>query len=116
VDDAHQRITDVVRGADLLESTAWQIALYQALHLPVPRFSHAPLLTEPDGSKLAKSRRSLPLEHLEPRRTLAECLGVLGIALPAHLKAAPVSDMLHWSVQHWQPFRMTGIRNVALPN
>jgi glutamyl-Q tRNA(Asp) synthetase len=116
VDDAFQQITDVVRGADLLESTAWQIAIFRALRLEVPRFSHIPLLTEADGGKLAKSRRSLPLEKLEPRRALHDCLAILGIALPAHLKAAPVSDMLHWSVQHWQPLRMSGIRNVAMPD
>lgn len=116
VDDAFQQITDVVRGADLLESTAWQIAIHRALESEVPRFSHVPLLTEPDGSKLAKSRRSIPLEQLEPQKALTQCLATFGIALPAHLKAAPVSDMLHWSVQHWTPFRMSGIRNVAMPN
>jgi glutamyl-Q tRNA(Asp) synthetase len=116
VDDAFQQITDVVRGADLLESTAWQIAIHRALGSEVPRYAHVPLLTEPDGSKLAKSRRSLPLERLEPQKALTQCLAMLGIALPVHLKAAPVSDMLHWSVQHWEPFRMSGIRNVAMPN
>jgi glutamyl/glutaminyl-tRNA synthetase len=44
VDDAFQGITDVVRGADLLESTAWQVAVYGALALPVPRFAHIPPL------------------------------------------------------------------------
>jgi glutamyl-Q tRNA(Asp) synthetase len=115
VDDAFQGITDVVRGADLLESTAWQIALYQALRAPVPRFAHVPLLTEADGSKLAKSRRSAALAGLPPGRAMVAALAALGMDLPEELKAAPVSDMLHWSVQHWSPVRMAGIRNVALP-
>jgi len=116
VDDAFQGITDVVRGADLLESTVWQVAVGAALGLPQPRYAHVPVLTEPGGAKLAKSRRSLPLDGLDPRPALAESLRLLGIYLPEELKAAPVSDMLHWSVPHWSPVRMTGIRAMALPN
>ena len=62
VDDAFQQVTRVVRGADLLSSTPWQIDLQQALSLPRPIYGHLPLLLEPDGSKLSKSRRSLPLD------------------------------------------------------
>ncbi len=116
VDDAFQRITDVVRGADLLESTAWQVAIGAALGLPQPRFAHVPVLTEPGGAKLAKSRHALPLDGLDAQAALADTLLLLGIALPEELKAAPVSDMLHWSVPHWRPVRVTGIRAMALPN
>lgn len=116
LDDAFQGITDVVRGADLLESTAWQIAVGQALGLPTARYGHIPLLTEPDGSKLAKSRRSLPLAQLDTAAALAGSLDLLGITLPPELKAAPVSDMLHWSVQHWSPVRIAGTRAIPLPH
>ncbi len=61
VDDAIQGITDVVRGADLLESTGWQIALQRALRLRTPRYGHLPLLLERTGDKLSKSRRSTAL-------------------------------------------------------
>ena len=59
VDDAAQGITHIVRGADLLDNTPRQIYLQQLLGLAEPRYAHLPVLTEPDGSKLAKSRRSL---------------------------------------------------------
>lgn len=114
VDDAFQGITDVVRGADLLESTAWQVAIGRALGLAEPRWAHVPVLTEPGGAKLAKSRRSLPLEGLDAPATLAGILQFLGIAVPPELKAAPVSDMLHWSVQHWRPENIRGVRAIAL--
>jgi glutamyl-Q tRNA(Asp) synthetase len=104
-----------VRGADLLESTAWQIAIYEALGLPAPRHAHVPLLTEPDGTKLAKSQRSLPLERLDPASTLVATLSLLGITVPEELKAAPVSDILHSSMQHWNPVYMADIRAMALP-
>ncbi|HWS78319.1 MAG TPA: tRNA glutamyl-Q(34) synthetase GluQRS [Thermomonas sp.] len=78
VDDAEQGITDVVRGADLLDSTPRQILLQQALGLPTPRYAHLPLLLGDDGRKLSKSEAALPVDAAHPLRTLRmlwECLG-----------------------------------------
>ncbi len=115
VDDAFQAITDVVRGADLLESTAWQVALFRALDLPPPRYVHVPLLTEPDGEKLAKSRSSAALDDAETIPMLIDTLASLGLRLPSELKAASGSDILCCAVQHWDPGRLNGIRTVKLP-
>ena len=71
VDDAFQRVTRVVRGADLLPSTPWQIDLQRALALPQPSYGHLPLLVEPDGAKLSKSRRALPVDLIR-RPTLTD--------------------------------------------
>jgi glutamyl-tRNA synthetase len=54
VDDAAMAITEVVRGCDLLRSTARQLLLYQALQLSAPSFFHCPLLTDGQGRRLAK--------------------------------------------------------------
>ena len=54
VDDAAMRITEVVRGADLIASTARQLLLYRALGLEVPAFHHCPLVTDASGVRLAK--------------------------------------------------------------
>lgn len=64
VDDAAMRITEVVRGADLLRSTARQILLYRALGLPVPEFFHCPLMTDDQGVRLAKRHDALSLRAL----------------------------------------------------
>lgn len=64
VDDAAMGITDVVRGADLLSSTARQILLYRALELPEPRFLHVPLMLGPDGERLAKRHGAVSLGEL----------------------------------------------------
>lgn len=81
VDDAAQGVTEVVRGGDLLSSTARQIALQRALGLPAPGYAHLPLVLGPDGTKLGKRDGALPLETLDEKRvreTLAVALRVLG--------------------------------------
>ncbi len=54
VDDIEMQISEVLRGDDLLSSTPWQLALYDALGAPRPAFAHVPLLLGPDGTRLAK--------------------------------------------------------------
>jgi glutamyl-tRNA synthetase len=64
VDDAAMRITEVVRGADLLLSTARQLLLYRALGLHLPDFYHCPLMTDEAGVRLAKRHDALSLRAL----------------------------------------------------
>jgi glutamyl-tRNA synthetase len=76
VDDAMQDIGEVVRGADLLDSTPRQIQLHRVLGLPSPGYAHVPLVLGPDGRRLAKrhgaatcSRASIPLDYRSIRRS-----------------------------------------------
>ena len=81
VDDAAQGVTEVVRGGDLLSSTARQIALQRALGLPTPAYTHLPLVLGSDGKKLGKRDGALPLETLDEkqvRESLALALRLLG--------------------------------------
>ena len=64
VDDAAMRITEVVRGADLLKSTARQILLARALSVPSPAWYHCELLRDEQGQRLAKRHDALSLRNL----------------------------------------------------
>jgi glutamyl-Q tRNA(Asp) synthetase len=82
VDDAEQGVTEVVRGADLLESTPRQIALRRALGLPTPAYAHLPLLLGPGGEKLGKRHGALSVPALDDarvRETLRLALRLLGV-------------------------------------
>jgi glutamyl-tRNA synthetase len=72
VDDAAMEITEVVRGEDLLKSTARQILLYRALGLTAPAFYHCPLVTDETGLRLAKRNDALSLRALRERGVSAE--------------------------------------------
>ena len=72
VDDAAMRISEVVRGEDLLVSTFRQLLLYRAFDLVPPRFFHTPLIVDESGERLAKRHGSLSLSALRERGFAAE--------------------------------------------
>ncbi len=112
VDDARQGVTDIVRGADLLDSTPWQLTLQAALSLPAVRYAHLPLVTEPSGLKLAKSRRSVALDAGRAGAQLHEALGLLRQSPPAELKLAPAAELLAWAREHWDIRPLQGLLQV----
>ena len=104
-----------MRGADLLSSTPRQILLQRALGLRTPRYGHLLVLTEPDGQKLAKSRRTVPLDPREAPRQLWQVLEWLEQAPPPELAAAPVQEIWAWAIPNWRPERIAGRRERRLP-
>jgi glutamyl-Q tRNA(Asp) synthetase len=115
VDDAAQEITDVVRGADLLESTGWQICLQCALRLPTPRYGHLPLLLERAGGKLSKSRRSAALDAGRAGAEILNVLRLLGLSPPAELAGAKPAILLEWAIGCWRERPVPLAREVVLP-
>ncbi|MDP2225906.1 MAG: tRNA glutamyl-Q(34) synthetase GluQRS [Moraxellaceae bacterium] len=102
VDDAWQGVTDVVRGADLLDNTARQIVLQRALGLPTPRHLHLPLALNADGSKLSKQTFADEIPLPSDSGLLWQALDFLGQQPPAALQSAPCSELLAWGTAHWQ--------------
>jgi glutamyl-Q tRNA(Asp) synthetase len=99
VDDAWQNVTEVVRGMDLLESTARQIHLQRALQLPRPAYAHLPLAIGSDGNKLSKRLGADPLNLESPRQVLLAALRFLG--QPAR-PAGSVQLLLEQAIADWQ--------------
>jgi glutamyl-Q tRNA(Asp) synthetase len=115
VDDERQGITEVVRGADLLSSSPRQILLQRSLGFRTPHYGHLPVLTEPDGQKLAKSRRAVPLAAGEAPRQLWQVLEWLEQAPPPELARAPIREIWAWAIPNWRPERLAGQRERRLP-
>ncbi|MDH1265565.1 tRNA glutamyl-Q(34) synthetase GluQRS [Pseudomonas sp. GD03944] len=106
LDDAWQGITDVVRGADLLDSTPRQLYLQELLGLPQPRYLHVPLIIQPDGNKLGKSYRSPPLPTDQAAPLLVRALRALGQVVPPELDDARPHELLAWATTHWDATRI----------
>ncbi len=114
VDDLASGISDVVRGADLLGSTGAQRGIHQGLGARMPRYAHTPVITEADGCKLAKTRRSLAVgEPLLARRELVAALRLLQQDAPVDLERFQTSTILEHAICHWSPAKFAGIRSVA---
>jgi glutamyl-Q tRNA(Asp) synthetase len=113
IDDAEQNISDVVRGADLLDSTAWQLELQRALGYPHPRYAHLPVVTAPGGGKLAKSRCSVPPDLSNPSQVLWQALVLLEQRPPVDLVHQQPREVLEWAILNWKPSRLHQIASVA---
>jgi len=113
IDDAWQGVTDIVRGADLLDSTPRQLYLQQLLGLPQPRYLHVPLIIQPDGHKLGKSYRSPPLPADQATPLLIRALRTLGQPVPQGASYGQPQELLHWASQHWDAERIPRTRTLA---
>ncbi len=113
VDDALQHITNVVRGADLLESTAWQILLQQALELSTPSYAHLPLVVEQTHGKLSKSRHSVPVEPARAGVSLTTVLRMLNHPPPPELENGEPGRQLAWAAFNWNPGALAHVRSVT---
>ena len=98
VDDGAQGVTDIVRGADLLDSTARQRQLARALDLPLPRVLHVPLILDAAGLKLSKQNHAPALDVTQPLACLQAAWGALGFA---PLPAATSADFLARATAQW---------------
>ncbi len=99
-------MTEVVRGADLLDSTARQILLQQALGLAVPRYWHLPLLLDAPGHKLSKSLSALPVDSSRPLPVLRQLWQLLGQAPEALEPAHDLDTLLATARQAFDPARL----------
>lgn len=99
VDDAYQGITDVVRGADLLDSTPRQIHLQKLLGLPSPTYRHVPVVTNEKGEKLSKQTLAPPLDVNAAPDLLTRALRFLGQPAPAD--ACDLHAVWTWAISHW---------------
>lgn len=100
VDDAWQRVTQVVRGADLLLSTPRQILLQQVLDLPQPSYAHVPLLVDDEGRKLSKSLAAMPVDADNPLPALKRVWGLLGQEAPRSGRS--IDDYWRQAIADWR--------------
>jgi glutamyl-Q tRNA(Asp) synthetase len=111
LDDAAQGITTVVRGVDLLESTATQIHLQRALALATPRYYHLPVIVNEQGQKLSKQTGAAPVDATQAG-VAAKVLGLLGLAVPPALVDERPRALWQWALEHWSIERLRGRREI----
>ena len=99
VDDGFQKVTHVVRGADLLESTPRQVYLAQKLDLPVMNYTHIPLVLGQSGDKLSKQSHAAAIDEESAPDNLIRALGFLGQVRPSDSNS--VNSILKVAIDKW---------------
>lgn len=114
VDDAMQGITDVVRGADLLDSTPRQMYLQQLLGLATPRYAHLPVAVNVVGEKLSKQTLAAPIDTANPVPMLNAALAFLG---QDSIDCAPQDTDAFWkrAIAGWRLARVPHARSAHAP-
>ncbi len=110
-DDDFQGVNQVVRGADLLDSTPRQLVLYSALGLSPPAYLHIPVITDPDGHKLSKQSFSPAVTTIDVLAELRRALSMLGqnVQTGAHNK----EDLLELASRDWRPEAITRTQSIV---
>jgi glutamyl-Q tRNA(Asp) synthetase len=101
VDDGAERISHIVRGADLLDSTPRQVYLQRLLGLPEPEYLHLPVAVNAAGEKLAKQTRARAVDLSHAGRILCDVLRFLNQRLPDAARDATPVELLRWAAAHW---------------
>jgi len=101
VDDALQGVTEVVRGADLLDSTPRQIYLQQQLGYNQPDYLHLPLVVNEHLQKISKSTAAPALNQSRPVPELCAALRHLGQIIPVELGQENLGRLWDWAIAHW---------------
>ncbi len=111
VDDHFQGVTEIVRGADLIEPTVRQISLYQLFGWKVPDYIHLPLALNPQGAKLSKQNHAPALPKGDPRPVLIAALQFLGQQAEAHWQDFSVEQILQSAVKKLAAYRRARVGN-----
>ncbi len=108
VDDADQGVTHVVRGVDLLDSTAAHVHLQQALGLRTPSYGHLPVIVNDLGQKLSKRTGAKPLDLSRAGVIAFDLLRQLGLGPPCELRGEQPQTLWRWAVSHWDIQALAG--------
>lgn len=114
VDDAWQDVTEIVRGADLLDSTPRQIYLQRLLGLRTPRYAHLPLAVDAKGRKISKQDGAPAIDTAAAGIALWEALSFLGQAPESSLRKSKPAEILDWACRHWQLERVPRQRQITV--
>lgn len=102
IDDAHQNITKVVRGYDLLSSTSRQLYIQHTLKMSSPDYCHVPILVNSEGQKLSKQNQAQALDLAHCSSNLYRVLCALNQNPPAGLDKLLPEEVLNWAISHWE--------------
>jgi len=114
VDDIYQGITQVVRGADLIEPTGRQLYLFSQFAQPAPSYLHLPLVSNADGSKLSKQNHAPGLDNSKANTLLIDAFRFLALPVCNELEDLSIPQLLQWATEHWSVKNLPRQKSIVL--
>ncbi|QFI36449.1 tRNA glutamyl-Q(34) synthetase GluQRS [Moritella marina ATCC 15381] len=114
VDDIYQGVTQVVRGADLIEPTGRQLYLFAHFGQPAPSFLHLPLVSNADGSKLSKQNHAPGLDNRNAKALLIDAFKFLALPVFSELQDLSIPALLKWGTEHWSVKNLPRQKSIVL--
>ncbi len=114
VDDIYQGITQVVRGADLIEPTGRQLYLFEQFSQPAPSYLHLPLVSNADGSKLSKQNHAPGLDISQAKALLIDAFRFLALPVCNELQDLSIPHLLQWGTEHWSVKNLPRQKSIVL--
>ncbi|AOM42541.1 tRNA glutamyl-Q(34) synthetase GluQRS [Xenorhabdus hominickii] len=101
IDDNYQGVTEIVRGADLIEPTVRQLSLYQHLNFTMPDYVHLPLVLNKEGNKLSKQNHAQPIPLGDPKPLLIDALSFLNQPTITGWQDITTDQLLQQAIAGW---------------
>jgi glutamyl-Q tRNA(Asp) synthetase len=115
LDDAAQRITAIVRGVDLLDSTGVHLHLQRVLGVPAPAYWHTPVVVNAAGDKLSKQTGAAAVAPERASDIARHVLGLLGVTVPRDLAGAEPAHLWDWALGGWRIDSLRAVRALSAP-
>ena len=114
VDDIYQQVNHVVRGSDILPTTAAHLTLYKALGKTAPTYAHIPVAATEYGYKLSKQNKAAPLDNQKATENLVMALNFLHLQVPDTLTRASCDKILAWAVSHFDCEKLPHVSEIIV--
>ncbi|PCJ25586.1 MAG: tRNA glutamyl-Q(34) synthetase GluQRS [SAR86 cluster bacterium] len=112
VDDDYQKVTHIIRGFDLIDSTPRQISLQRLLGFSTPNYGHIPVIINDQGQKLSKQHFAPAIDSNNASQLIFLALQALGQSPPANSQQESAQDQLSWAIQHWDIQAVPKLANI----
>lgn len=116
VDDAEQGVTNIVRGADLLDSTPRQIYLQRQLDFATPHYTHVPVASNAAGEKLSKQTLATPISENNANQLIYDALIFLGQQPDPEIRHASPTEIWQWAISNWDIKKISKLRATSAHN
>ncbi|MFC5078645.1 Glutamyl-Q tRNA(Asp) synthetase [Vibrio thalassae] len=115
LDDIYQGVTEVVRGADLIEPSGRQISLYKTLDVEPVSYLHLPLAIDDNGNKLSKQNHATAIDLDNPVPTLLNAMRFLGFNIDNSIETESLETIIQWGVENWRLLQLPNELKIKPP-